>query len=368
MSLLAEDIVFNRTALVDKMWLGGEPVLHVVDKDTGFNAGVFLRDGEKNDAAWSSYLRMWVYACTGHPNVMHTDKGQQLTSEKWRALVQAVGTKHIESGIESHSALGSRERYHAFLRQILRRVWADHPTLAVYHALSLAVSAMSNAARPAGQVSLLFVFGIVLRTPINPVDLPEQRMRLKAIRTALDEMRRNGARARLRTALRTCVPRAADVDIAAGMTVLVFRKKPVNCWVGRYTIVKTDEKHVSLEVDGNAKLFAIDKIKRYQPSSLAGADGRGRKETPEDLSDVGAPVTQGEVDLSVLEVGDEELEQLIDAVRTGDQLLSGVCAGLHTFSQIEAATERTLSHVRSPHYGDAQGRRRAHLDGALPGR
>lgn len=342
-ALPAEDIVFNRTVLVDLMWLESEPVLHVVDKDTGFNAGAFMRDGETADAAWSLYLRIWVYPYAGHPDAMHTDQGPQLTSAKWRALLQAVGTKHIESGIESHNALGSGERYHAFLRQIYRRVRADHPTLAAEHALSLAVSAMNNTAGPAGLVPTLLVFGIVPRTAISPVDLPAQKVRLEAMRTARDEMRRTVARARLRAALRMRVPRAADADVAAGMAVLVFREKPVNSWVGPYTVIKADGKLVWIDVDGTAKLFSVDKVKQYRHSAVPGAKGGESDQISPDGSDNAAPPRPEDGELSVREVGDEELDQLMDAKRTGDQLLRDLCNGLHTFSETAPPSEHIFS-------------------------
>lgn len=91
---------------------------------------------------------------------------------------------------------------------------------------------MSNTSGPAGLVPTLLVFGIGTHTPICPVDLPAQKVRLEAMRRARDEMRRTIARARLRKALRMRVPRATDADVAAGLAVLVFREKPFKCWVG----------------------------------------------------------------------------------------------------------------------------------------
>lgn len=246
-----------------------------------------------------------------------------------------MGKKHIESGIESHNALGSGERFDSYPRQIYRRVRADLPTLPAEHALSLAVSAMNKTVGPAGLVPTLLVLGVVPRISICPVDLPAPKVRLEAMRTARDEMLRTVARARLRTALRTRVPRATDADVAAGMAVLVFREKPVNCWVGPYTIIMAEVKHVWLDVDGNLQLFSIDKVKWYHHSSVPGADGDGSDPTPPGGPDNSAPPLQHEGELSVREVGDEELDQLMDARRTGEQLLSDISAGLHTFSHTE---------------------------------
>lgn len=73
MSLYSKDIVFNRKVFVGLKWLESEPVLHVVDRDTGFNAAAFILDDETADSAWAVHLRIWVCPNAGHPDVMHTD-------------------------------------------------------------------------------------------------------------------------------------------------------------------------------------------------------------------------------------------------------------------------------------------------------
>lgn len=81
-SLPSEDIVFSRTVMFDLMWLESEPILHVVGKDTGFNAAAFTRDGKTADSAWNVYPRIWVCPNAGRSDVMNTDQGPQLTSAK----------------------------------------------------------------------------------------------------------------------------------------------------------------------------------------------------------------------------------------------------------------------------------------------
>jgi len=211
-ALPTQDIVFNHTVLLDLMYLDGKPVLHVVDKDTLFSAATLLQ-GETVEAVWWAYTRSWVYAYAGHPEAMHTDQGPQFVAAGWRALVHAAGTRHIESGVESHNSLGAGERYHAVLRNIYRRVKRDHPDAPLEVVLALTVSAMNQTMGPHGLVPTLLVFGLIPRIPVSPLRLAAQLDRMRAADTARKEMRAQVARARLRVALRDRVPAASDADL-----------------------------------------------------------------------------------------------------------------------------------------------------------
>ncbi|KAK1864449.1 hypothetical protein I4F81_006995 [Pyropia yezoensis] len=146
--------------------------------------------------------------------------------------------------------------------------------------------------------------------------------RLEAMRTPREGMRRTVARARLREALRMRVPQVADADVAAGMAVLVFREKPVNSWVGPYTVIKANGKLVWIEVDGTAKLFSVDEVKQYRHSAVPGAKRGESDQISPDGSDNAAPPRPEDGELSVRKVGDKELDQLMEAKRTGAQLLT----------------------------------------------
>jgi len=188
MALPTQDIVFNRTVLLALMYFDGKPVLHVVDKDALFSAATLLQ-GETVEAVWWAYTRSWVYAYAGHPEAMHTDQGPQFVAAGWRALVHAAGTRHIESGAESHNSLGAGERYHAVLRNIYRRVKRDHPDVPPEVVLALTVSAMNQTIRPHGLVPTLLVIGLIPRIPVSPLLLPAQLDRMRAADTARNEMR-----------------------------------------------------------------------------------------------------------------------------------------------------------------------------------
>eukprot|EP00168_Porphyra_purpurea_P020863 TRINITY_DN895_c0_g1_i6.p1 TRINITY_DN895_c0_g1~~TRINITY_DN895_c0_g1_i6.p1 ORF type:complete len:1091 (+),score=259.84 TRINITY_DN895_c0_g1_i6:1132-4404(+) len=259
-----EDVVFNRTVLLDLMYLDGRSVLHVVDKDTLYSAAT-LCSGEAIEDLWTLYLETWVHAYVGHPQIMHVDQAPQFKAPAWKALADSANTALVLSGIESHNALGVGERYHAFLRLIYRKVRLAHPGVTQRGALSMATAAMNQTAGPRGLVPTLLVFGVIPRMPVTPLPLPAQRDRLEAMVTARKEMATRVASLRVRTALAARVPAAADRDIAPAMRVLVYREPPVDKWEGPFVAVSVKDKTVHLAVDGQLKPFGIDKVKPYLP-------------------------------------------------------------------------------------------------------
>jgi len=266
-ALPTQDIIFNQTVLLDLMFLDGKPVLHMVDEDTLFSAATFLQ-GETVEAVWWAYTRTWVYDYAGHPDAMHTDQGPQFVEAGWRALLHAAGTRHIESGVESHNSLGAGERYHAVLRNIYRRAKRDHPDATSEVVLALTVSVMKQKIGPHGLVPTLLVFGLIPWIPVSPLRLSTQLDRMRAADTARKEMRAQVARARLRVALRDRVSAASDADLVLGAQVLVYREKPVESWVGPHTIAARRDKLAWLGVGGARRPFGVDELRVYQPPQL----------------------------------------------------------------------------------------------------
>lgn len=262
-ALPPDDVVFNRVVLLDIMYLESRSVLHIVDKDTSFNAAAFTR-GERLEQLWQLYLDTWVHPYAGHPQTMHVDQAPQFSSPVWRALVTSAGTDLVLSGVESHNALGAGERYHAFLRMVYRKVRASHAAVPQEAVLGMAVAAMNQTAGPRGLVPTLLVFGLIPRMPIAPLPLPTQQERMKAMEAARREMQALVAKARVRTALAAPVPAAANRDVNPGDDVLIYREPPVDQWVGPYTVVAQRDKTVWTAIDGSIKQFSIDKVKAYE--------------------------------------------------------------------------------------------------------
>ena len=70
----AENIRFNERILLDIMYLSGDPVIHIVDDGTRFNAAYFLPD-VSTETIWKFLVRGWFSIYTGKPNKILVDQG-----------------------------------------------------------------------------------------------------------------------------------------------------------------------------------------------------------------------------------------------------------------------------------------------------
>lgn len=271
-SMPADECVFNRMVSLDIMSLESSSVLHVVDRDTRFSAACFL-PGESANQVWRCFLNIWVSTYIGFPDCVQVDQGPQFKSHEFRSMLSSAGILVQPSGVESHNALGNGERYHAYLRQVFKKIRDEVTSLDKHDTLRLAIKAVNDTAGPNGLVPTLLVFGVLPRLPIHPRDLPDQRDRMQAMQVARAEMARITARARVHVALNRNVPAAADTDIRILDNVLVFRESPVNKWVGPYTVVDVKGKSIYVDVNGRATQFAIDKVRVYRQE---GEEGSGR--------------------------------------------------------------------------------------------
>lgn len=261
-SLPEDECVFNRIVSMDIMSLDGRHVLHCVDRDTKFGAAAFLSRITAKEI-WQTYNNIWAAAYVGHPDVIAADQGTQFTSDEFVALCASSGIRIQPSGVESHNALGSGERYHSYLKQVYTKVCDSQPDVDRKHALRLSVKAFNDTAGPKGLVPTLLVFGILPRMPVNPRDLPEQRVRFKIMKDARDEMTKLTALTRIQRALNCYVPMATDLDIRISDRVLIYRERPKR-WEGPYSVIDVRGKMVVTDVDGKHRHFSIDKVRPYQ--------------------------------------------------------------------------------------------------------
>lgn len=121
--------------------------------------------------------------------------------------MQASGIKLQPSGVESHNSLGVGERYHFFLRRIFNKVKTDTPKMSGKQALSLSIN---DTPGPDDLVPTLLFVGVMPRLPIKPHNLPDQVIRMKAMKQARYEAVKLVARSRFATAITSNVPAAAD--------------------------------------------------------------------------------------------------------------------------------------------------------------
>jgi len=148
-SLPADDMCFNRLAYIDLMFLDQQAVLHAVDGDTLFSAAAVLNE-QSAAKVWDAFPQMWVTLLVGYPEEHHIHSGSQPRLARFQDLLRSPGIQMGPSEVENHNAVCAGEHDHAFLREVLKRIRADHPAKPIAIAVSMSVWAMIHTARPRG--------------------------------------------------------------------------------------------------------------------------------------------------------------------------------------------------------------------------
>ena len=263
-SLPPDDIVLNKVVCMDIKSLGGKRVLHIVDRDTEFNAAEFLQN-KTAEETWNVYMRAWVTSLIGYSDEIHAYQGPQFRAKECKTFAGMAGIKLTLSDVERHNSLGMGERYHEYLRKTYMKVRDEFLTVATEFSLKLAVQAMNDTAGQNGLVPTLLVFVVMPRIPVARKDVPGMVERMKALQSARGEMAKRMAQNRLKTALRSNVPEAADKEVAIGSKVSVYKENPINKWVGPFEVRDVDQKGVFLDISGRMSQLSIDKVKKYVP-------------------------------------------------------------------------------------------------------
>ena len=122
---------------------------------------------------------------------------------------------------------------------------------------------MNDTLDPEGLVPSLLVFGVLPRLPAVNSTLPEHEDRMKALRTARAEMENVVSKLRVKTALRSNIPQAAQQDILVGDEVLLHRDEQ-RPWTGPYRVVRVLDNQVWLRVTPQlTQQYNISQVKLY---------------------------------------------------------------------------------------------------------
>ena len=164
--LTQNDLILNRTLFCNLFTIEGKAILHIVDRDTNFNAAAFL-NAMNSEEVWKVYQTIWSNRYAGHPVELHVDSGPPFVSNRFRNPCQLVGISLNICGVESHNSIGVGERYHSFLRIIYLKVAREHPNINNGAALEIAVRVLNDTAGPNGLLQTLLVFGLMPQMPIR---------------------------------------------------------------------------------------------------------------------------------------------------------------------------------------------------------
>lgn len=275
----AENSRFNERIILDIMYLGSDPVLHVVDEGTRFGASRFLKD-ISTKSIWKALLECWATIYTGLPNRMLVDQGTQF-GDLFINMAAASNVIVERTGVEAHSSLGIVERHHQPLRQTFRRIMVQFPNCDKELALAFAQKAMNDTLGPEGLVPSSLVFGEYPQVFTNSENqgqratLDERSALATAARKEVESIM---ADMKIKRALHHAVPPAADQAYQPGDKVLVWREKQVSNrigeWLGPFPVMASDESKKLVYVRdsevGAARPFSFAQVKPYfAPEVLA---------------------------------------------------------------------------------------------------
>lgn len=77
---IKDDIEFNYNVIVDILYIEGEPVLHLVDEVTCFQAGRWLKDISAKHV-WDQLRACWIDTYLGPPDIISADAGKHFIAQ-----------------------------------------------------------------------------------------------------------------------------------------------------------------------------------------------------------------------------------------------------------------------------------------------
>jgi hypothetical protein len=198
-----DDHEFNHEIIVDIFFINGQPVLHVVDSATAFQAAKFLNNKEqKAKDLWDAIMTCWINTYLGPPEWIVHDAGRNFGSAEFKQYAKGLCIRVQEMPVEAHNSIGKAERYHGPLRRAYQIIDAElGNALTNDQKLQMAVKAINDTAGPDGLVPTLLVFGAYPRMTDDSPPSFNVVQRAEAIRKATSEARRALAKRQVRNAL-----------------------------------------------------------------------------------------------------------------------------------------------------------------------
>ena len=226
----SDDLQFNHVVAIDVMYIGGKPVLHVVDEATHYSAAVFLKRMTAEET-WKCLLRCWIRTYLGPPDHLRVDQGSNFVAKQFLSSAEAEGISVLEAPIESPNSMSHVERYHAPLRAAYEKIRDSLPKSETdADCLQMAIKSVNDTIGPEGLCPTLLVYGAIPRPPRRtPAETQIQRAR--AIDAAIAAIQKEHAKRKIAFAFKhPSSPKAKEQQsdlqkLPAGAPVLVYRDK-----------------------------------------------------------------------------------------------------------------------------------------------
>lgn len=143
--------------MLDIMYIDGNPILHIFDSFTRFSVALFLRDVLTKTVS-ETIIECCSIVYTGLPSWIRINQRSRF-QDSIVTVGRALGVDVAKSGIESHNALGIRERYYHPIRNTFRKLNKVYPNASDAVLLSISVKALNDTVGPEGLVPSALVVG-----------------------------------------------------------------------------------------------------------------------------------------------------------------------------------------------------------------
>ena len=258
------DAQFNHTIYVDVMYIDSNPLLHVVDEGTRFQAARWLQNMTAQHA-WDVLRLCWIDVYIGPPEVITHDAGTNFAAQEFQQYATSMAITTKEVPVEAHHSIGIVERYHAPLRRAYAIIAKELKGKGITKdmILQMAIKAINDTAGPDGIVPTLLVFGTYPR--MSELDPPTATItqRAVAIKAAMKELQKLQASRQVADALRQRNgPRTGKLhSLALNSDVLVWRE--TGQWTGPYKLIGIKGESCQVLMPHGPTTFRTTAVKPY---------------------------------------------------------------------------------------------------------
>ena len=186
---LKDDINFNYNVIIDIMYIGSKPVLHLVDEATRFQAGRWLKNVSAQHV-WDQLRLCWIDTYLGPPDLVTADAGKQFMAKEFRQYAANMGIIIKNAPVEAHHSIGMVERYHGPLRRVYSIITTEILGIEPKLALQMSFKAINDSAGSNRLVPTLLVFGAYPR--MSELDTPSVSItqRAMAMKKAMNKVQK----------------------------------------------------------------------------------------------------------------------------------------------------------------------------------
>jgi hypothetical protein len=289
---LRDDVNFNYSIIVDVFYIQNQPVLHVIDEATRYQAGRWLKNISAKHT-WDALRACWIDTYLGPPDQITTDAGKNFTSKEFNQYATTMGTRIKIVPVEAHNSIGLVERYHGLIRRAFIIIITEIQGLDRDMALQMAFKAINDTAGPDGLVPTLLVYGAYPRMTENDTPAPTVTQRAMAIRKAMAEIDKLRAERQVADALNTRNgPSTSEIHaLPLNSEVLVWREGnggQTGSWKGPFKLLSMDGEDCVIEQPSGQSTFRSTMVKPYltPTATIEGIDLSIEDESPPTVTTV----------------------------------------------------------------------------------